>query len=68
MNGTGEGVGIVAKAKKLPSGNWRVQAYDKDTQKYKSFTAPSKKKPNLQLLNGATVKSCNATIKLWVTV
>ena len=33
----------MAKAKKLPSGNWRVQVYDKNTGKYKSFTAPTKK-------------------------
>ena len=33
----------MAKAKKLPSGNWRVQVYDKITGKYKSFTAPTKK-------------------------
>ncbi len=33
----------MAKAKKLPSGNWRVQVYDKNTRKYKSFTAPTKK-------------------------
>ena len=33
----------MATAKKLPSGNWRVRAYDKKTDKYKSFTAPTKK-------------------------
>lgn len=33
----------MAKAKKLPSGNWRVQVYDKNTGKYKSFTAPTKR-------------------------
>jgi integrase len=33
----------MAKAKKLPSGNWRVQVYDKNTGKYKSFTATTKK-------------------------
>lgn len=33
----------MAKAKKLPSGNWRVQVYNKNTGKYKSFTAPTKK-------------------------
>jgi hypothetical protein len=37
----------MAKAKKLPSGNWRVRAYigtDADGKKiYKSFTAPTKK-------------------------
>lgn len=38
---------FMAKAKKLPSGNWRVNQYvgkDKDGKRqYKSFTAPSKK-------------------------
>lgn len=33
----------MAKAKKLPSGNWRVQVYDNNTKKYKSFTANTKK-------------------------
>ena len=37
----------MAKAKKLPSGNWRVKAYigvgDDGKKKYKSFTAPTKK-------------------------
>lgn len=33
----------MAKAKKLPSGNWRVQVYIKKTGKYKSFTATTKK-------------------------
>ncbi len=65
MNGTGEGVGIVAKAKKLPSGNWRVQAYDKDTQKYKSFTAPSKKEAELAALewrNGKELQCNDKTV------
>lgn len=37
----------MAKAKKLPSGNWRVRAYigtdSEGKKKYKSFTAPTKK-------------------------
>ena len=33
----------MATAKKLPSGNYRVRAYDKESGKYKSFTAPTKK-------------------------
>ena len=37
----------MAKAKKLPSGNWRVKAYigvgEDGKKKYKSFTAPTKK-------------------------
>ena len=36
----------MATAKKLPSGNWRVRAFDKKTDAYKSFTAPSKKQLN----------------------
>lgn len=30
-------------AKKLPSGSWRARAYDKESGKQKSFTAPTKK-------------------------
>ena len=33
----------MATAKKLKSGNYRVRIYDKDTKKYKSFTAPTKR-------------------------
>ncbi len=33
----------MATAKKLPSGAYRVRVYDKHTQKYKSFTAPTKR-------------------------
>lgn len=33
----------MATAKKLPSGNYRVKAYDKSTKKYKSFTAKTKR-------------------------
>ena len=33
----------MATAKKLPSGNYRVRVYDKITDKYKSFTAPTKR-------------------------
>lgn len=41
----------MAKAKKLPSGNWRVNLYDytdpaTGKRIYKSFTATTKKKPN----------------------
>lgn len=43
----------MAKAKKLPSGSWRVNQYvgkDADGKRvYKSFTADSKKRPNLWL-------------------
>lgn len=34
----------MATAKKLPSGNYRIRVYDKDTGKYKSFTAETKRK------------------------
>ena len=37
----------MATAKKLPSGNYRVRAYDKATGKYKSFTAKTKKEAEL---------------------
>lgn len=33
----------MATAKKLPSGNYRVRIYDKTAQKYKSFTASTKR-------------------------
>lgn len=33
----------MATARKLPSGNWRCRAYDSETKKEKSFTAPTKK-------------------------
>jgi len=33
----------MATARKLPSGNYRVRVYDKATDKYKSFTAPTKR-------------------------
>lgn len=55
----------MAKAKKLPSGNWRVQAYDKDAKKYKSFTAPSKKEAELmalEWLNGKRQRSDGKTV------
>ena len=37
----------MATAKKLPSGSYRVRAYDKATGKYKSFTAKTKKEAEL---------------------
>lgn len=40
----------MAKAKKLPSGHWRCRAYDKETKKYKSFTAETKKEAELMAL------------------
>lgn len=45
----------MATAKKLPSGSYRVRAYDKTTGKYKSFTAKTKKEAELmaaEWLNG----------------
>jgi integrase len=44
-------------AKKLPSGNWRVRAYDKTTGKYKSFTADTKKEAELMALEWMNGKS-----------
>ena len=41
----------MAKAKKLPSGNWRVLVYagkENGKNKYKSFTAPTKKEAEFQ--------------------
>lgn len=49
----------MAKAKKLPSGNWRVRAYDNATKTYKSFTAETKKEAELmalEWLNGKNEK------------
>lgn len=37
----------MATAKKLPSGSYRVRVYDKNTGKYKSFTAETKKAAEL---------------------
>ena len=37
----------MAKARKLPSGRWNVQVYDKDTGKRRSFTADTARKANL---------------------
>ncbi len=45
----------MATAYKLPSGNYRVRVYDKDTGKYRSFTAEKKKQAELaaqEWLNG----------------
>lgn len=36
----------MATARKLPSGKWRVQVYDKETGKRKSFTADTQRKAN----------------------
>lgn len=41
----------MATAKKLPSGSYRVRVYDKITDKYKSFTAPTKKAAELKALD-----------------
>lgn len=53
--GRRKGAGTMATAKKLPSGNWRVRAYDKTRGTTKSFTAATKKSAELaaiQWLNG----------------
>lgn len=53
----------MAKAKKLPSGNWRVRVYDgKDASGkaiYKSFTAPSKKEAEFLAAQYATKKKAS---------
>ena len=41
----------MAKAKKLPSGSWRVQVYageENGKRKYRSFTAPTRKEAEFQ--------------------
>lgn len=56
----------MATAKKLPSGNYRVRVYDKKTKKYKSFTAPSKKRAELmanEYLNGLKRSKNDLTVK-----
>lgn len=50
----------MATAKRLPSGNYRCQVYDKESKKYKSFTAKTKKEAELmaaEFLNGKSIKS-----------
>ena len=50
----------MATAKKLPSGNYRVRVYDKVTDKYKSFTAPTKREAERlanEYLDGKRVKT-----------
>ena len=41
----------MATAKRLQSGNYRVRVYDKDTKKYKSFTARTKREAELMGLD-----------------
>lgn len=46
------------KAKKLPSGSYHARVYDRDTKKYKSFTANTKKEAELmasEWLNGKRI-------------
>lgn len=55
----------MATAKKLPSGNYRVRVYDNKTKKYKSFTAPSKKRAELmanEYLNGLKRSKSDLTV------
>ena len=50
----------MATAKKLPSGSYRVRVYDKLTDKYKSFTAPTKREAERkanEYLDGKRVKT-----------
>lgn len=56
----------MATAKKLPSGNWRVRVYDKKTDKYKSFTASTKRQAELmavEYLNGLKISKSDITVK-----
>ena len=60
----------MAKAKKLPSGNWRVQVFagmEDGKKKYKSFTAPSRKEAEFQAAQWAMERkerqSGNITVK-----
>ena len=53
----------MATAKKLPSGNYRVRVYDKETGKYKSFTAPTKREAERMAsnyLDGLVINTDNA--------
>lgn len=62
----------MATAKKLPSGNWRVRVYDKDSKTYQSFTAPSKKEAEYaaqEYLNGKkplTEKTIGESIDMYI--
>ena len=52
----------MATAKKLPSGSYRVRVYDKITDKYKSFTAPTKREAERlanEYLDGKRVKTAS---------
>ena len=65
--------GIILKATKLPSGNWRCRAYDNKTKKCKSFTAPTKKEAEYlasEWLNGKSKQTnvINETVQQCVRV
>lgn len=56
----------MATARKLPSGNYRIRVYDKQTGKYISFTAETKKKAEklaADYLVGALIKASCVTIR-----
>ena len=53
----------MATPKKLPSGKWRVQVYDKDTRKRVSFTADTKRKADLLAIEWQEGKLKKALIK-----
>lgn len=57
----------MAKAKKLPSGSWRVQVFDyKDVdgkRHYKSFTAPTKREAEFEAVQWAASGKSNAPIE-----
>lgn len=53
----------MAKAQKLPSGNYRVRVTDPDTAERKSFTAPSKREAELAALEWLNGKRSRLTEK-----
>ena len=56
----------MAQAKKLPSGKWRVQVYDKDTKKRISFTEDTERKANYAALQWQLDKSRKAKVGMTV--
>ena len=58
----------MATARKLPSGNYRVRVYDKVTNKYKSFTAPTKREAERMANEYLDGKRTNTTAQGDITV
>lgn len=55
----------MATAKRLPSGSYRVRVYDKNTGKYKSFTAETKKAARA---NALTAKFMRILCEIYATI